>query len=995
LNMAFFDEPFVYPQAAATPSATNSLLEESASVEVVEKEASSSQRVVATGTAIPIVFGKFADGAGGVWVSPPAARVGLKFRDTGNSEFAFGLVVSDGEIGAIEEADIYKGSFNISNLDNGSFTNAYGFLPTAGYDYTISETTTDPGTPGTDDQYEEREQTVTINQQNYTSIQTQNFVSVISRSSDHAINVTITVTKGSDGSTIPYAWRIKANNIVVTSGTATGSASTSYDAGRSVSWLVELKAIDSNQTGSVKCVMTGTGIRRYTTVIPGDPAIPPVYTTGGLPLFPGAGGNFIGLSCLAVKAIYQEDESEQDIKEQIRCFVRNGILVKNVATNAIESSSNFIDLAYYLLKANQVSDELIDLQGFRNARNFLEVNGFRFNGVLASSTNLRNYFSAVAPAMMLQFVQDAGRFSFKPVLPLDSNGEFDGGSIFPAKVFTNQNIIEGSYSKSYYKTQVRKPFCALLSWREQQRQAYSIVVATEFRYNNTAIDGPFENYDYSDFITDINHASIVGNYILSSRARITHSISFSTYLDGSVADGKLAGELEVMDIIRVKATNDTDLDSDEFYQINSVTEGANGQLNIEAVHFPSDSTGASLIAADVLASVPPLVPNPQPDGTDGGGTPTPTPTPTEGIGILSVSPTGVMYAEGMVITLTASYDGTANDVTFNWFGPSGSSAPVATTTGPVLTWTAAGAGDAGGYTVIAVSPTASDSGKRATAGLDYQPFFRMSGGTVTTDGDFRIHTFKFAGTINIDFAPPVGTFEYLICGPGGSAENNFEYGGAGGGGVLAGNITRSVGSYSVTVGVTPEYNAPRSAANQSSLFGFTALCGGDNIGEPQSGVYFNANGGCGGGAHPQTGTVAGIGSQGGDGARGGDQGFFLWGGGGGGASGANGTSGSLSQAGRGGEGLLSSISGSPYVYGSGGGGCMDGDDTSLSAAPGGTGAGKGALVNYVGSTRTFVNATLPTNFGAGASAGYRPRVTGDPVVNYGIQGIVIVRYQYR
>lgn len=993
-------EPFVYPQTAAQPIATNSLLEESASVDVVEKEASGSQRVITTGTAIPIVFGKFADGSGGVWVSPPAARVGLKFRDTENSEFAFGLVVSDGQIGTIDGTDLYKGAFRISDLMASDFTNAYGFLPTNGYDYTISETTTEPGSPGTDDQYQEREQTVTINQQNYTSIQTQNFVSVISRSSDHAINVTITVTKGSTSETIPYAWRIKANNIVVTSGTATGSASTSYDAGRSVSWLVELKATDPDQTGSVKCVMTGTGIRRYTTVIPGDPAIPPVYTTTGLPLFPGAGGNFIGLSCLAVKATYQEADGQQDIKEQVRCFVRRGILVKNIATNAVESSSNFIDLAYYLLKANQVSDELIDLDGFRDARNFLDANELRFNGVIASSTNLRNYFSAVAPAMMLQFVQDAGRFSFKPVLPLDSNGLFDSGSIQPAKVFTNRNIIEGSYRKSYYKTQVRKPFCALLSWREQQRQSYSIVVTTEFRYNNTAVDGPFETYDYSDFITDINHASIVGNYILSSRARITHSISFSTYLDGTVIDGKLAGELEVMDIIRVKTVNNTGLDSDEFYQVNSVVESANGKLDIEAVHFPSDGNGASLIAADVLNSVPPLVPNPQPDGSDG-GTPTPTPTPTTGdIGILAIEPNGVEYTDGELITLTASYDGTATDVTFSWSGPAGTAAPVSTTTGPTLAWISNGAADAGGYIATAISPTASDSGKRATAGLSYQPFYRMNGGTIATQGDFRTHTFISNGQLIIDYAPPGATFEYLICGPGGGVRNTSgQGGGAGGGGVLTGNRAESVGNYPVTVGVTAGVGEPRTAENNSSAFGLTSLHGGDGgSGQVFAGVVFTGDGGCGGGS-VESGTYAnvrpGVGSQGGNGAEGSSQpnGFSRtkWGGGGGGASGTNGTVGSATQAGAGGEGVNSSISGTAYVYGSGGGGGLEaGSNISGSRAPGGTGAGTGGG-NWGGNQYA---ALPPSNYGAGAGCGNYVSTTG-PEFERGIDGIVIIRYQYK
>lgn len=994
MKISFNDSPFVYPQTSAKPISTNYLVDETASVEIVEKEASGSQRVIATGTAIPIVFGRYLDNAGGVWVSPAAARVGLQIRDLLNSEFSFGLVVSEGEIGPISDADIFKGAFNLDDLTNRDYSNAYGFMPTAGYDYSFSETVTTPGTPGTGGSTSTGTKTVTINQTNSAYLDTSSYVTLLARSTDREIRVTLTVTEGSTTNSMPFAWRVLANNIVVRSGTGSGSASVSYNAGKSVSWRIELKA--TSKTGFAKLVMTGTGYRITTSVTPGTPAVPPVYTTTGLPLFPGAGGNFIGMSCLAVKAEYEADGDQRDIQEQVRCFVRNGMFVKNLVNNTTGSSSNFIDLAYYLLKANQVSDELIDIQGLRDMRNFLDVNKLRFNGVLATSTNLRQFFSAVAPGLMLKPVQDAGRFSFKPVLPLDNDGNIDSGSITPAKVFTNDNMIEGSYQKSYYDTQLRKPFCVLLSWREQLRQKYSSVITSEFRYKGTAVDGPFETYDYSDFITDINHASVVANYILSSRARTTHSISFSTYLDSEAVDEKLAGELEIMDVIRVETTNSTGLDSDQFYQISSVTESANGQLDIEAIHFPSDATGASLVAADVLGSVPPVVPNPQPDGGSGGGGGTGPLPPSEGIGILSVSPTGVEYAAGMTVTLTASYDGPANDVTFNWFGPTGTKAPLSTT-GPVLTWTAGGAGDAGGYTVIAVSPTASDSGKRATAGLDYQPFYKMSGGTVTTDGNFKIHTFKTGGTLSVDFAPTTGTFEYLVCGPGGGVENAFEGGGAGGGGVLTGSRAQSVGNYPISVGVTGGVGAPKTAANESSAFGLKALHGGDGgDGRIYPNVAATQDGACGGGAletNPYNTYRAGRGSQGGDGGQGSSQkvGFSRdkWGGGGGGASGANGTVGSATQAGIGGEGVSSSISGTSYVYGSGGGGALSANGAG-SRAPGGTGAGSGGG----GWGGSFYKAIRPTNYGAGASCGNRDS-TGDDQFIRGVQGIVIVRYQYK
>ena len=988
------DNPFVYPQTSAKPISTNYLRDEAGSVEVVEKDASGTQRVVATGGAIPVVFGKYQDNAGGVWVSPPAARVGLQLSDTENSKFSFGLVVSDGEIGPIDAADIYKGAFALNDLQNRSYTNAYGFMPEAGYNYSFSETTFTPGTPGTDDEIIRGTIQVPINQTNGANLGS-SFNTVFTRSIDSSVNVTFTVTKLGSSDGMPFDWRILANNIVVVSGTGNGTASGSYDAGYSVGWRFEFKANNSSNKGQATIVMTGTGVRSTTTIVPGEPAIPPVYTTAGLPLYPGAGGNFIGLSCLAVRAEYEVEGAQKDIQEQVRCFVRNGIFVKNVATGATSSSSNFIDLAYYLLKTNQVSDELIDMQGFRDAREFLEVNGLRYNGAIASSTNIRSFFSAVAPGMMLRFVQDSGLFSFKPVLPVDGNGNIDSASITPVKVFTNQNIVQGSYRKSYYDTQLRKPFCVLLSWREQQRQVFSSMVSTEFRYNNTAIDGPFETYDYSDFITDINHASTVANYILSSRARTTHSISFSTYLDSEVPDERLAGQLAIMDVIRVGVTNNTAINDNNFYQVSSVTEAAGGQIDIEAIHFPSDDRGASLVAADVLASIPPVVPNPIPDGGQAPG-PGPDPgPPAEGIGVLAISPNGYEYVAGMPITFTATYDGTATDVTFNWFGPPGTNAPVGVTTGPVLSWTSGGIEDNGGYTVIAISPTAPDSGKRATAGLDYQPFYKMSGGTVTTSGDFRIHTFKTNGQLTIDFAPLGGTFEYLIVGAGGQGSSQYSFGGGGGGGgggVISGDRAEAVGSYPITVGMPGAEAVSKGPLNHSTAFGLTAFGGGD--GSVQN--VNAANGGSGGGGPAPVslysryfvGTgVAGQGNNGGVGGFGRDSSENGLGGGGGATEvgGAGFASENRTYGGKGGEGLNSSISGTPYVYGSGGGGLGQGV-FGVTAGVGGTGAGTGGR-RYYSNGWEYQENTPSTNYGAGGSGGGSN--------NNGIQGIVIVRYQYK
>lgn len=607
--------PFVDPQSPATPISTNFLRDEFDAVDVVEKDATGEQRVIAIGSSIPIVFCKFDNNSGGTWVSPAAARYGLQLSDTLNNSFALGLIISEGSIGDIDVADIYKGGFQLSSLSDIAVVNSFGSMPTENFDYSFSNTITTPGDPGTPD-------TETVEVIEDSAIKTDtgfswsksfwNTAFTFNNTSSLSFGITVFDDLIFDPVPLDFHYRVRVNNVTVVEeipDPAKNSYSFSHtNSGVNATYTVQVRypsyLAGSATPGFVDVRLSPfLSTRHQVTTIPGEPATLPTYTTVGLPLSPGSGGSFEGMSCLAVKGSYTQDASVGDYREQIRCFVRNGIEVENISTGAIESSDNFMDLAYYLLKSNKVSDDLIDMQAFQDARNFLATNKLYFNGVIANSVNLREFFSAVAPGLMLRFVQEAGKFSFKPVLPTTLAGNIDTGSVSPVKTFTVANILPKSFIKRYYESQLRKPICVLLSWREQFKQAYSVAVTTEIRYANTALEGPFESYDFSDFITDINHTTLVGKYILSSRARVTHSISFQTSYDIAAGSEKLAAQLQPLDIIRVDLQSSTTLGGvsvQSLYQVSSISESLEGNVQIEAVHFPVDEGGASLIAADIF-----------------------------------------------------------------------------------------------------------------------------------------------------------------------------------------------------------------------------------------------------------------------------------------------------------------------------------------------------------------------------------------------------------
>lgn len=227
-----------------------------------------------------------------------------------------------------------------------------------------------------------------------------------------------------------------------------------------------------------------------------------------------------------------------------------------------------------------------------------------------------------------------------------------------------------------------------------------------------------------------------------------------------------------------------------------------------------------------------------------------------------------------------------------------------------------------------------------------------TGGTITTSGSYRIHTFTSSSSL----VTPSGfsdTADVLIVAGGGAG--GWDVGGGGGaGGLLSQSTSLSAGSYTITVGAGATSNGsgtgfPAPSGGNSSAFGLTALGGGG--GGDYSGGDGGA-GGSGGGGSGYTGgnNPGGVGTSGQGNAGGAGRadlyGTAATGGGGGGAS-ALGTQGISNSSGyvNGGVGVSSSISGSSVTYATGGKGAGDGytgtADGAANTGDGGDGAGTG------------------------------------------------------
>jgi hypothetical protein len=316
-----------------------------------------------------------------------------------------------------------------------------------------------------------------------------------------------------------------------------------------------------------------------------------------------------------------------------------------------------------------------------------------------------------------------------------------------------------------------------------------------------------------------------------------------------------------------------------------------------------------------------------------------------------------------------------------------------------------------------------------------EAYVTATGGTITTCGNFKVHTFTGDGCFqvtNAGNAAGSNTVDYLVvAGGGGTSSGDGGGGGAGGyresdgtssggysvsplGGCVSG-LAVPVQTYPIQVGGggaggTPYPGTNGGANGEPSIFSTITSAGGGAAGQsyPASNPNFPQNigiagGSGGGGAYACTGpgspssttnpnTQGGAGNtppvsppQGNPGGAG-QTGYYGNHGGGGGATSAGGTASGPSPSpggagGNGGNGATSSITFSPVARGGGGGGPAYTGATAGTAGPGGGGAG-------VNTNSTVGNAgTVNTGGGAGGSKGALGAAGGS--------GIVVIRYKFQ
>ena len=301
---------------------------------------------------------------------------------------------------------------------------------------------------------------------------------------------------------------------------------------------------------------------------------------------------------------------------------------------------------------------------------------------------------------------------------------------------------------------------------------------------------------------------------------------------------------------------------------------------------------------------------------------------------------------------------------------------------------------------------------------DRQPdpaFIVATGGTITTCGDFKIHTFTGPGTFTVTCGGNSlgsNTVDYLVAAGAGAGGSGDVAGGGGAGGYRESSgaasgcytigltpqndcvsaLPVSVQGYPITVGAggtaptwpTSGRGGPGNNSSFSTITSTGGGGGGGNAGPPGT-CNQGGTGGSGGGANFNSNTNASGNtppvspSQGQNGGSGFGSGP-AYGGGGGGGSACAGNNGTSSAGGNGGCGAFSHITGSPVGRAGGGGGASE--------QPGTAGAGRAAGGNG-GTPSGRTGGSGSANRASGGGGG--DCGTG----GNGSSGIVIIRYKYQ
>ena len=245
--------------------------------------------------------------------------------------------------------------------------------------------------------------------------------------------------------------------------------------------------------------------------------------------------------------------------DQLRVWLGEGLQVERLLPSEdyptgkqreIGPSNLFADLVFYLLTDQTAGAggllgmtrgdaPLVDKAQMIEAAQFMQKQKLYFNGAITERSNVRQFITDLAPNFLCNFIVSDGKFSLKPAIPYHaSSGNINTGPVEIEQLFTAGNILEDTFKVEYLSSEERRPFAAVVRFRQERENRFPEEKSIQVTLNGSEGEDssieylPQEQFDLTTFCTSQQHAEMVAKYFLSLRKLVTHTISFSTTLEG-------------------------------------------------------------------------------------------------------------------------------------------------------------------------------------------------------------------------------------------------------------------------------------------------------------------------------------------------------------------------------------------------------------------------------------------------------------------------------
>ena len=315
------------------------------------------------------------------------------------------------------------------------------------------------------------------------------------------------------------------------------------------------------------------------------------YNCGG---GPSGYGTYRGLTTMSFQVTCEE--GDETWRDQVTLFIRNGIPVTRLVDNVVGASNNVVDLAKYMVERTaRMPSGIIDTDSLRTAARFVNSLGFYWDGQIDASVNVREWLASTLPYFLLKEGSVKGKFGLTPLVQIKSDGTINTDPIAPFCIFDEKSIK--NFDIEYISLSERKPFCAVMQWRQQDDGLWPLIRTTEVRFPGEATEGPYEQYDISAFATSENHVCKAGAYIIAKRRYVTHTARISL-LPSQVVSSLVAGMIIQVKLPRTTSTSGDGLHN-RFYSVEQIRKTASGMVDLDLIHFPVDADSRSLIAQTV------------------------------------------------------------------------------------------------------------------------------------------------------------------------------------------------------------------------------------------------------------------------------------------------------------------------------------------------------------------------------------------------------------